>query len=70
MGVGASFTLDPDEPLTLERARELLGDQWDAVQYSHFFEGEPPTLGEAVAMLRAQKDNPSGDWRDLWPKPE
>ena len=25
---------------------------------------------EAVAMLRAQKDNPSGDWRDLWPKPE
>ena len=25
---------------------------------------------EAVTMLRALKDNPSGDWRDLWPKPE
>ena len=43
--------LDPEEPLTLERARELMGARWEA-RFDRVFEGEPPTFGEAGAMLR------------------
>ena len=50
MGANPS-KLDLDEPLTLERARELMGDTWEA-RYEPVFEGELPTLGEAAVMLR------------------
>ena len=53
MGAASSVGQDERAPLTLERARNLAGDQWDAERFGPYFEGAdaPPTLADALRIF-------------------